>query len=93
MKLILIIHSLPSISVGSSSADSAIRWWISWLESVVGWIVNVDVDEEPAEVNGGCTVPFNLRDLSIPEIWYPRGFWNQPPTDTEGSDHFYILIF
>ena len=93
MKLILIIHSLPSISVGSSSADSAIYWWISWLESVVGWIANVDADEEPRKVNGGCTVPSNLRDLRIPGIWYPRGFWNLLPQILRGMTIFIYWYF
>ena len=28
--------------------------------------------------------PIYIKDLSIPEFWYPWGFGNQFPSDTEG---------
>ena len=48
------------------------------------------VDAELAVWKADCSMPFNIRDLSILRFGYPLGFWNQSPSDSERLYYFLI---
>ena len=71
-KQVLLALCIREFHMSISTDYRSVLYYVYYLQMVES------PDAEPVDMEG------HLRDWSIQGFWYPRGSWNQYPTDTKG---------